>query len=400
MRSIKFLALALLGIMLMACSDEGGYGNNSPRVEIQLTEGEQLTATNQNDFGFKLLRSAMECNQTSHNISVSPYSLSQVLAMLLNGASGEALSDIVSVFYNNLNDINSFHKKLNDGIAITDKSTKMEFVNGLWADKHRTFNADFIKTNEKYYGAVAKSFGSYEEILSWYKKNTSKNIYSPVSNLLSGKSGEYNGLTINNTAYFNGKWKKKFNKSTNKDQRFFGETGTKDANMMNVQISTEFFTSDLYEAVQIDYGNRAFSMVVVLPNENSNTSEVINELSNFGFTNTSVKDTKVSITMPQFEYERQINLLSVLENMGLTHLRNGSFPGISDNGFNLNIIDQYMSVKVDTEGTVVKVSTSAGGVGANVPSPPRDFIVNRPFIWLIKENTTNTILFIGKVGVV
>ena len=75
-------------------------------------------------------------------------------------------------------------KKLNEGIATTDKTTKIEIVNGLWAAKGYPFTPDFEKVNTTYYGAIVQSFDTYGDVISYYKKNMSENISSAVAEVL------------------------------------------------------------------------------------------------------------------------------------------------------------------------------------------------------------------------
>lgn len=394
----KVLLYSLVALLFAACSDN--EVENTPPVEISLTQSEQMVANGQNTFGFKLLCAAIE-NEKSPNAAISPYSVSQVLAMLANGASGETLSEIIEALGNagaNIDEINSYYKKLNDGLAITDKSTKFEFVNAIWASPGYSFNSDFKKTNSEYYGAALNSFATYEEIVGWYKNNAPKDIHSSIAELLNGKHGAYNSLTVNNTVYFNGKWHKCFSESTSKDNKFHGENGTTDAKMMTVHDTFTWYSGTHCNAIEIEYGNRAYSMMVVLPNEESSTAEVLDDLCKNGYGELTKSHNNLTvITMPKFEFARTANLQSILNAMGLTHIQPGEYPNVGDNGFSISQFEQNMYVNVNEEGTVVKATTSAGGVTAPLNE---FFLVDRPFIWFIKENSTNTILFLGKVGAV
>lgn len=395
---IKTLLSLLIVLLLASCSDD--ESRTTPPVDIALTQNEQAVATKQNNFGFKLLRAAIK-NETSPCVAVSTYSASQVLAMLANGANGETLSEVISALGDagaDINEINSYYKKLNEGLAITDKSTKFESVNAIWASKEHTFNNDFVKNNEEYYDALLKSFSTYEEITDWYKKNYSKDIYSSIENLLNGKKGTYNGLTINNTVYFNGKWQNKFEKSESGDNTFYGENGATKANMMTVKSAFSAFSGTHCSAIGMNYGNGAYSMMVVLPDEDSNTSEVLDDLCNDGLNGMKRYSTLVTVKMPKFTYTRTADLCRVFKAMGLSHIQPGEYPNITSGGFSIDKFIQYIYVNVDEDGTVVKASTSSP---SHPTSPIYDFfLVNRPFIWIIKENSTNTILFLGKVGAV
>lgn len=173
MKSVKIAAIMLLAMVLPACSDsdEGkGEGDNSlqPRVEITLTRSESVTMNKQNNFGFKMLKTVMD-NGTNTNVAVSPYSMSQVLAMLANGAKGDVHNEIVGLLSNagtNIDEINGYYKKLNEGIATTDKTTKIEIVNGLWAAKGYPFTPDFEKVNLLWrYSAIIRHLWRCDKLL-------------------------------------------------------------------------------------------------------------------------------------------------------------------------------------------------------------------------------------------
>ena len=107
----------------------------------------------------------------------------------------------------------------------------------------------------------------------------------------------------------------------------------------------------------------------------------------------------VALKLPRFGYEGNINMLDVLTTLGIKHLKTGNYTGIIGSAVVVDSASQYMKVTVDEEGTVVKSSTIIGG-DILAPMPEKQFQVNRPFIWVIKENTSGTILFAGKQGTV
>lgn len=406
MKSVKIAAIMLLAMVLPACSDnDDGDGENNlqPRVEITLTRSESVTMTKQNNLGFKMLKTVMD-NSTNTNVAISPYSMSQTLAMLANGAKGEVLNEIVTLLSDagtSIDEINGYYKKLNEGIAKTDKTTKIEMVNGLWAAKGIQFVPDFEKVNSTYYGAIVQSFDRYGDVVSYYKKNTSDNISSAVAEALKNMTDEYvKDFSLNNTTYFKGIWKNKFNVENTSSQPFYGENGAGVAKMMSRSLRCPLYVGKCSEAVQLDYGNGAFSMLVVLPNEGSSVNEALAELCEDGFDAMTCQDNAfVALKLPRFGYEGNISMLDNLIALGVKHLKLADYGGIAGSADVVDDVNQYMKVTVDEEGTVVKTSTTITG-NIIAPMPDKQFEVNRPFIWVIKENTTGTILFAGKQGAV
>ena len=286
----------LLAMVLPACSDnDDGDGENNlqPRVEITLTRSESVTMTKQNNLGFTMLKTVMD-NSTNTNVAISPYSMSQTLAMLANGAKGEVLNEIVTLLSDagtSIDEINGYYKKLNEGIAKTDKTTKIEIVNGLWAAKGYPFTPDFEKVNTTYYGAIVQSFDTYGDVISYYKKNMSENISSAVAEVLKNMDEQpVKDFSLNNTTYFKGIWKNKFNVENTSSQPFYGENGAGVAKMMSRSLRCPLYVGRCCEAVQLDYGNGAFSMMVVLPNEGSSVNEALDELCEGGFSPMTCND--------------------------------------------------------------------------------------------------------------
>ena len=406
MKSVKIATMMLLAMVLPACSDnDDGDGENNlqPRVEITLTRSESVTMTKQNNLGFKMLKTVMD-NSTNTNVAISPYSMSQTLAMLANGAKGEVLNEIVTLLSDagtSIGEINGYYKKLNEGIAKTDKTTKIEMVNGLWAAKGIQFVPDFEKVNSTYYGAIVQSFDRYGDVVSYYKKNTSDNISSAVAEALKNMTDEYvKDFSLNNTTYFKGIWKNKFNVENTSSQPFYGENGAGVAKMMSRSLRCPLYVGRCCEAVQLDYGNGAFSMMVVLPNEGSSVNEALAELCEDGFDAMTCQDNAfVALKLPRFGYEGKISMLDNLIALGVKHLKLADYGGIAGSADVVDDVNQYMKVTVDEEGTVVKTSTTITG-NIIAPMPDKQFEVNRPFIWVIKENTSGTILFAGKQGAV
>jgi len=419
MKRVKLMALTILAFAAISCSESEPEETYVPPIEVALSTCETNTMKKQNNLGYRLLKAKLE---KDHSVStaLSPYSLSQTLAMLANGATGVALDEIVSALNEagtNIDEINAYYKKINAVLPVTDKKTKIEFVNALWGCEEYKFLDDFVKTNKEYYGAITQTFSTYDEISNWYKQNMPEYISAPVVEQLKKFQGKpfAEHTAVNNTAYFNGIWDEPFKVDEDKLYEFLGENGIQKVKMMYRDVtvtsySPKYFSGQHSRALSLRYGNGAFSMVVVLPHENANVDMALDELADGGLECMTPITESVFIRMPRFEHNETIDLLDLIDLIGLSNLRNyNCFPNIQinrsnaqDNLFKLWQYLQTTQMKVDEIGTEVKVTTSAiSGWGACPPEQDlSEFIVDRPFIWLIKENSTGTILFLGKVGAV
>ena len=299
-------------------------------MQIGLTPCETMTMKKQNNLGYRLLKARLD-KDNPVSTAISPYSISQTLAMLANGSDGETLQEIVSVLNEagtNLDEINEYYKKLNDGIAKTDKKTKIQFVNALWANSSVSFNNNFVNTNKEYYGAILQSFNTFGDITNWYKQNTNEPIYSAVAEILksNGPKDVYDDLTINNTTYFCGQWKDKFSVDENKTYTFHGENGDKTINMMHRSEYGSFYIGNSFKAAQLTYGNGAFVMDIILPDEGATVSQALDELINKDLKDMQLISGNVTITMPRFESTDTYRILDILSDVGISHLAGEVFP--------------------------------------------------------------------------
>lgn len=404
MKRTKLFALLLTALILPSCSDDesgninNGGDNKQPPVEIALTQSENVTMKKQNNLGFRLLKAKLEKdNQAS--IAISPFGTSQVLAMIANGASGNIHRQIVTLLNEGGTDIekiNSYYKKLNEGLATTDKPTRFELVNALWATDNQKFANDFTTINKEYYGAVLQCFSTNSDILNWYKKNTSIDIYDAVANLLKNESNDYfRDPSINSTSYFNGEWSQKFTLSDT-PYMFYGDKSKKSIKPMCRISRCNYFIGQKSTGVQLDYGNGSFSMVVILPNTASNVAEALDELVAGGLEQMTKVNEVMAVSMPRFEMNETFDLLETLSSLGVD-FHDGTYDKLFESAtLPFVYFRQHMQVKVNENGTEVKTSTSSstGWTAAG----PREFKVDRSFLWLIKENSTGSILFLGKVG--
>lgn len=162
-----------------------------------------------------------------------------------------------------------------------------------------------------------------------------------------------------------------------------------------------FYIGNNFKAASLSYGNGAFVMDIILPDEGATVSQALDELINKDLKDMQRISGNVTITMPRFESTDTYRILDILSDVGISHLAGEVFPKMYTSAKALSDYKQYISVKVDEKGTEVKVTTSTIiGWGAFDPSEgiPLTLLVDRPFLWLIKECTSGTVLFLGKVG--
>ena len=162
--------------------------------------------------------------------------------------------------------------------------------------------------------------------------------------------------------------------------------------------------NDICQAVRLPYGNGAYSMVVLLPKKGHTVSELITALDGEkwkAMRNQMTGGTLVNLWLPPFEAKYHIKLNDILCDMGMPRSFSpmADFKPMSPDALWLSFVQQDAVIKVDEEGTEAAAITSAGMLGATaVAEPPRviNFHCDHPFLYLITESSTGTILFAGK----
>ena len=208
-----------------------------------------------------------------------------------------------------------------------------------------------------------------------------------------------------NAIYFNATWKYEFDKSQTAEGPFYiNESGFTTADFMKVKGAFNYTVNEDFSAVEMPYGDSTFSMVVMLPTGERTTGDIITLMDhsqwNTWFKNSAVRN--VQIELPKFKYGFKSLLNDPLIDLGLEI----AFSGDADFSRIIPGADLYISrvihqtfIDVQEEGTeaaaatIVEIrETSAGGDSTPI------FRADKPFLYVIKENSTGAFLFMGKVG--
>jgi serpin B len=209
-----------------------------------------------------------------------------------------------------------------------------------------------------------------------------------------------------NAMYFKSQWVLglRFAKENTKNEPFTREDGGKQ-NVLMMKNNSDLLCqgNDVFTAVRLPYGNGAFNMVVVLPDEGFTIQDAIESLKGeewTAFYRNMVK-CAVDLWLPKFETRSRINLNKILSDMGMPSafdLNKADFKAMSNYALSLSKVTQDAVIKVDEEGTEAAVVSKGepNGTTAMRPGNRVVFHADRPFLYLITENSTGAILFAGK----
>lgn len=404
-----FAVLSLLCIFAACQSDDDSSSQLKPRKDINLTRSEQEMTDLGTDFAFRFFQQVCKTEVEEPNLFISPLSASLCLSMVANGAAGNTLTEMTDVLgfsgYS-LEELNSYHKKLVEALLNLDNTTQLGVANSIWIRQGFKVYDDFINVNRTMYDAQVQELDfasprAKDVINNWCAEKTN----NCIKEVLQGAIPLEARLYLLNALYFKGTWKKQFNKSMTQERPFTNADGSQSA-VQTMYMEEEHFnyaSNEYFSMAEFPYGNEAFSMVVLLPAEGKALDDCLPQLTSEHWREWSdaLSGAELSVILPRFELEYGKSLIADMRNMGMKDAFDeglADFSKMSARDLFIGLLKQYTYVKVDESGTEAAAVTVGGMVDSVGPSNRIiPFHVNRPFVFLIKEKSTGTILFIGKV---
>ncbi|HAE24723.1 MAG TPA: serpin family protein [Prevotellaceae bacterium] len=400
----NLISYACVALLLCSCT---GNGVTKP-VSLELAPQQVRLTTTCNDFSWSLLREVYNNEQESENVIVSPLSASMLLAMVMNGADGNTLVQMKQTLGfadDDINEINEYYKKLIEALPALDKTNIVKIANSIWAQEGYPFYDDFKQVNKDYFSAQIQNLdfgdasGAARTINKWASDNTNKLIKEVVD------PNDLNGvrMLLANALYFKGVWANKFNKDNTATKEFTTSRGQK-LTVERMQLTEEFSFADLGYATMLEmkYKEGKYCMDVLLPEANGTVESVLEQLNadQWKTAVASLMNYKVEVGLPKFKLGYNTDLTEVLKAMGITDAFafDADFSKMSPNSLYLSQVKQYCQVNVDEEGTEAAAVTWGSMKEAAAPSESRQFIVDRPFLLVIREKQYGTILFLAAVG--
>ena len=378
----------------------------TPVVPVELKKAEKVARDNA--FTFDLLR-AVRKHSTDANVFISPLSVSMALNMTLNGAVGATADEMRTALRESgysTADINAYSRELREALLRADPKTTIGIANAIWYRQGATVKAPFIEANRTYYDAEVQALDFFSPsatatINGWCAQKTNNKIKEIVKQV-----DPTTFMYLINAVYFKGAWTTRFEKKNTRSGDFRRADGsTQKVQMMNLMDTFRYASSNVCDYLEMDYGNHAFSMVIMLPKDGKTTRDVIATMDGKKWADAiqSLTLKEIRVLLPRFKAECEYPMHEhILPDMGMKLPFNSELAdlsGIADIGafgrlFISSVIHKTF-VQVDEEGTEAAAVTSIDIVGSNESS---FFIVDRPFLFVIREKSTGVILFIGEIG--
>jgi len=400
---INFVFISLiLGMAISGCKKEEDKGPKDP-VTMNLPPKTHTVIQSNNNFGINLFRET--ALSENGNLMLSPLSASTALSMLLNGCDSETynqIRDMLGYQDMSLGEINESYQSLVTQLLSLDPEIRLAIANAIWYRQGFEVKSPFLQSMDSDYNAkiAALDFaspGAVSTINQWAGDNTNGKITKVLEEIDPAAV-----MFLMNALYFKGTWTYQFDKSQTAPLPFKPDNGSSQVvDMMKGKFPYRMVYTDDYTVAELNYGQQNFVMDIIVPQ---------NTLSEYlaGFTGESWSEitarldaittpADADIIMPKFKFEFEKILNDQLAALGMTDAFNANLADlsrISDADIFVNFVKQNTFVDVNEEGTEAAAVTT---IGIDVTSMPMEFIVDKPFIFAIRERLSNTLLFIGKV---
>lgn len=396
--TVLLLVFMLLLSSFYGCGQKPGVGKDYDMAKIS------SEVMNRNiEFSFDLFR-ALDSEDRASNIFISPLSVSTALTMTYNDAVGDTLANMEKgLRYDGIErqEVNETYENLLAYLPQTDSKIDLNISNSIWYRQGEPIKDEFITTNKNVFTAEVKEadFSDPEtvnSINSWIKNSTNGKIEEMISPPIPDTIVMY----LINAVYFKGQWTTKFKKSDTFESDFYGLDGIQKVNMMRRNGEVEYGEGDDFKVVKLPYGNGKTAMYCILPDEEQDITSFVQSINakKFNRIKESINPTEnVELQIPKFKMEYGIKKLNdPLMSMGmvLPFSADADFSGIREGLYISDVLHKAV-IDVNEEGSEAAGATVVI-VGETAVQEPVTFIADRPFLFLIEEEETGTILFMGK----
>jgi serpin B len=373
----------------------------------ELTLAERDLIESDNSFGLELFKEII-AEDSDSNVFISPLSVAMALAMTLNSADGEtrkAMEATLELSGLSVEEINESYDHLIQVLQGLDPEVRFQLANSIWYRLGFDFEEDFIDLNKTYFDAevTGLDFTDPETVAvinAWVDENTNGNIKEIVDQI------DYDVVMyLINAIYFKGTWTYQFDEEDTKDDWFnLPDDSQTSCKMMSIQGDFQYFENSDFQIIDLPYGNGDFSMTVLLPRPGKDVDELIADLDQESWDQwmDSLSQEAVDLELPRFglEYELTLNDALTALGMGIAFTPEADFSNmLKSSPLWIDEVKHKTFVEVNEEGTEAAAVTSVSMTLESAGSDPQltSMRVDRPFLFLIQEHDSQTMLFVGKI---
>jgi serpin B len=365
-------------------------------------------ATANTGFAFDLLKQIVK-EQPDTNVFISPFSVSGVLQMVGNGAAGETKTEMQRVLKTAglpPGELNSACKDLNQSLN-SQTNVILNLANGIWYKEGLHLKPGFVSDNRNFF--LAKLAGvdfakpeSAQTINDWADTST----HGKIKQVVQWPFDPLPRVILANAIYFKGKWGRPFDKQGTKDHAFNVLPGG-----MPKQVPTmwqhghfNYQQGDGFQAVRLPYAGGHLQMYLFLPDTNSSPTKLLADLNASTWRDKILpkfQDKEGTLALPRFKLDYDVILNGPLKALGMRQAFavDADFSAMADEPLFVSEVKQKSYVEVNEEGTEAAAVTTVTMHGTGVLRPEKLFemIVDRPFLFVIGDDSTKSILFMGVI---
>ncbi|MBK8782039.1 MAG: serpin family protein [Anaerolineales bacterium] len=420
MKSIvyKLFALAIsLSTILAACSPSASISlaesnKNRERNPSASGNGIKNLVDGNNAFALDMYNALRSENG---NLILSPYSISLALAMTYAGARGETEAQMAQTLHfapqNELHpSFNALDLELEKEPINLDKDQEpmqLNIANAVWAEQTFTFLPEFLDTIAVNYGAgvsLADFLNKPNEervaINNWVSDQTEEKINDLLPD---GSISPDTRMVLVNAIYFKADWFDQFDANDTYELPFNLLDGTQvNASMMGQGMFIPYTQGDGYTAVELPYAGETAAMDIIVPDagrfeeiESALTSDMFNEIIG------NMTETTLMLNLPKFKFESSFGLSNALNQLGMVDAFDSDladFSGMTgQKDLFIGDVIHKAFVAVDEEGTEAAAATAVIMETAGAFMYDVNLLIDRPFIFIIRDTVNGQILFIGRV---
>lgn len=403
----SFLAIALMSFTSEKRSMDVSEPQNQVKKQIQSNTMEDRMRKADQSFAFDIFERVLidEENGENRNFMVSPLSISMALTMTMNGAEGEtknAIRNTLKMGAFSDKELNKYYRNLKRYLLNADPETNISIANSIWTNKSISVRGAFKRTNKKSYDAEIRevdfSLPTTANLINQWASDNTNNL---IDNIIDKTNGD-DLIYLLNAIYFKGNWNTSFDKSNTIESPFFVKPDMRvKVNMMHQTNKFDYTEDENLQMIKLPYGNKSYSMMVLLPQKEQSVKSIARALKDLNYwetLNSKLYNVDVDLALPKFKTEYSKRLEGILSDMGmgLMFSPKADFSKISKYPANISILKQDTYISTDEVGTEAAAVTMVARKSMDY-SEKVSFRADRPFIYVIKENNTGAILFMGVV---
>lgn len=403
MKTWRFFTLFTTGTLLLtsACTQDKSTPEPIEGKPIHLSA---RVANQTTDFAFDLLQNIDATESKEENIFVSPLSLHIALGMLLNGSEGETREGIIKAIRAEgltPDDLNAAYQTLMRELPEADKKVQLALANSMWyregfevKNSFKQVLADIFSSqiyDEPFDG------GTVKKINQWASDHTAGKIDQVIDQIDGGMV-----MFLMNALYFKGDWTHEFDKDKTQDWNFsLSSGGEKQVKMMFLEKELRNYSDDDFDVVELPYSSGQYNLTLFVPKSGKDIHSLLQEFDSHKWQTVQegLHKGKTYVGLPKFTLKYEIFLNEVLSAMGMERVftDQAELGGIADARILVSFVKQNTFLGIDESGTEAAAVTSIGIELTSVGPSRKTVIADKPFFFTINENTSNTILFTGRI---